>query len=60
MNWISVNDRLPDNSKEMLVMDNFNRFWLAAYEHNHWEDTATYSRMSDITHWCEITYPEQP
>lgn len=58
--WISVNDRLPDNSKPVIVFA-FNEFvYEASYQkwRNEWDWGESSVSPQNITHWMPL--PEPP
>ena len=64
MEWISVEDRLPEPMQEVLVFDGddlvFVRLWSWDDGESHWYDSygAIDSCGSNITHWMPL--PEPP
>ena len=65
MNWIAVEDRLPDidddeYSADMLVWDGAGA-WVVYYcVGDWWTDLSPDFPMKDVTHWSEITPPTSP
>lgn len=59
MNWISVKDRLPENSKltYVLCFDNDSGVWLGYYEDGFWPTDEGCIR-GVVTHWMPL--PEPP
>jgi len=59
-NWISCEDDLPDDSREVLCTDLCGWF-IGCYENNEWTCHATgYAFDSVITHWAELpALPEE-
>lgn len=64
MNWISVRDRLPSEMQaetRLLLRDGFNIDYLTGYylfDNGYWLDKE-YNKVSNISHWCEITEPSE-
>ena len=68
MNWISVEDRLPEIGKRVLLYQDHNYFELGErYDPNDWDlegenhvfFTDEIMRVRSVTHWCEITEPSE-
>ena len=57
--WIAVEDRLPENSNEVLAFCGFEsqawEFWLCAYIDGGWFSGTD---SINVTHWCPL--PEPP
>lgn len=53
--WISVEDRLPENDRDVLVYDKVSGMWIAQYD-NRWETEEFI--LDDVTHWQPL--PELP
>lgn len=59
MNWISAEDKLPDDSTTVIVAtpDDPDPVWLGYYEGGRWysaEGCEVY-----VTHWCEMPAPPE-
>jgi len=68
MDWIEVDDRLPDHSNEVLVHSKlyFDGGWFPVYEigrynfykNEEWTVNSGKSVNVNLTHWAEIDHPE--
>lgn len=58
MKWISVNDRLPEETSDYLVFDGEMCCTVAAYKNGIWEVFADFWSPDEITHWMPL--PEPP
>jgi hypothetical protein len=70
MNWISVNDRLPEDIRNVLVTDGTDvsqaryesdGFHFSAFDLLIADNRCGFADIElwgDITHWCEINLPE--
>ena len=61
--WISVNDRLPENGRYVVCIakrNPFSRFipMVARIEKNGWVNPITEQYISEVTHWMPL--PEPP
>lgn len=57
MNWVSIEDELPDDYTTVLVCNSnslFNDIWLASYPKERW---VGYDGVCRITHWLPLTLP---
>ena len=60
--WISVNDRLPENGRYVVCIakrNPFSRFipMVARIEKNGWVNPITEQYISEVTHWMPIPQP---
>ncbi len=53
--WISVQDRLPDDGKELLVYEKYFGYFVAAYNDGYW--TNFLFNNPEVTHWRELPDP---
>jgi hypothetical protein len=56
MIWIDVNDRLPDNSRErVLVLDSQEGHHVAIYlkKHDFWSSICEH-QLYNVTHWMQL------
>jgi Protein of unknown function (DUF551) len=60
MKWINVDDRLPDDDKDVLTYsdDKYYPFWISYYCHqsNTWLSTDDHLKVN-VSHWMELTPP---
>jgi len=54
--WISVEDRLPDDSIYLLGCDANLCMWVVCFYEGHWEDMLD-RQIQDITHWMPLPKP---
>ncbi|PPL04939.1 DUF551 domain-containing protein [Parapedobacter indicus] len=69
MNWISVNDRLPEKAKGardfVVLVFTISGDWCKAsydFDNNTWwrlDSKSTAFRHNEVTHWCEVTPPRK-
>jgi len=61
MEWIDVNDKLPDNTNDVLLWIDIDQgyFIVAYYEYNKWHNEEGISLMASMTHWMPIKAPKQ-
>jgi hypothetical protein len=59
MEWISVNDRLPEKSGDYLVTDSMAKMVAYfSYEHKEWDFFGLdFWKDADITHWMPLPPP---
>ena len=63
MEWIKVEDRLPEHNERVLVCIS-DQLEVAFFdgkeeENKHWWIAGFYFALSEITHWAKIEPPEQ-
>ena len=60
--WVSVEDRLPENENEHLVSDDEKEIWLAVYTDTYdimnWYDMSA-APVRNVTHWMPLPEPPQ-
>lgn len=67
INWFSVEERLPNNGKDILILDVYGNFNVGNYDlfralggKEHWEFyTGIRDVIECVTHWAEINEPEK-
>lgn len=54
--WISVEDRLPELEKNVLIFSNFGTYTGELKMHNEWADHHLYE-IDQVTHWMPLPSP---
>ena len=57
MEWISVDDRLPDHFDDVLVICKDRECWVTHHEYGQWWRTGI-DELKDVTHWMPL--PPEP
>lgn len=62
MNWISVEDRLPEYGELVITcassLSNTEKVHIGFFYKGVWTNRQ-YNDLVDVTHWCEITEPSE-
>ncbi len=60
MNWINVNDALPEHERDVLAWSN-KTFYVANFSQitRRFYCSFDNDRIDNVTHWCEITPPQE-
>lgn len=60
MEWISVEDRLPENDVEILISRTDGEIYLAVHQDDgRWYDSSEGSDVKFITHWMPLPLPPE-
>ena len=57
MNWINIKNKLPDENKSVLVIDDENDIWIMQYNvYDGWHCPQEGWSMN-VTHWMQLPLP---
>lgn len=57
MNWISVEDRLPEIDLEVLIVEKDLIIEVGSYQEYYWVENTEYKMRENVTHWMPIPKP---